>query len=359
MQYRHSFMMFFIQHRYIHCSSVNLKNYFARQSRFMKRMLNNDQSKRKWYKETITTTMPSNFILEKPEIQCNNRRMNVLNKLFMEYITDLMSTGEVASKLVGKGIEISQVKVTPRFDYLRVYWITKGDVKHDNEIEQVLHSSAGHIRHELTQLRIVGIVPVITFVKDKRFSFLAEVESKLTIADFGDDFTPTTNILKPAQESILHFKLSPHIRSKLKDIETSEENKDNEFVINLPPMRCDVFGLNQFNIMSRVQQSMKKSHGAAQSRLNSQLPDSHAPITMNSFKVADYLTAKEDKEAFSKFLVQRIIDEKHKKRRERSKMNLQKLDDINVDNTEDYNVDESYDTYNDDYSDEIELEKLK
>lgn len=39
----------------------------------------------------------------------NARRTSVLNKLFMEHITDLMATGESASEFVGYGIEINRV----------------------------------------------------------------------------------------------------------------------------------------------------------------------------------------------------------------------------------------------------------
>lgn len=39
----------------------------------------------------------------------NSRRVNVLNKLFMRYITDLMATGECASEFLGRGIEINKV----------------------------------------------------------------------------------------------------------------------------------------------------------------------------------------------------------------------------------------------------------
>jgi hypothetical protein len=39
----------------------------------------------------------------------NFRRVAVLNKLFMRHITDMMASGEVASEIFGRGIEISRV----------------------------------------------------------------------------------------------------------------------------------------------------------------------------------------------------------------------------------------------------------
>jgi hypothetical protein len=39
----------------------------------------------------------------------NFRRAAVLNKLFMRHITDMMASGEVASEILGRGVEISRV----------------------------------------------------------------------------------------------------------------------------------------------------------------------------------------------------------------------------------------------------------
>lgn len=39
----------------------------------------------------------------------NTRRLAVLNKLFMMHITDLMTTGENASRFAGYGLEINRV----------------------------------------------------------------------------------------------------------------------------------------------------------------------------------------------------------------------------------------------------------
>lgn len=39
----------------------------------------------------------------------NSKRIAVLNKLFMRYITDLMATGTSSAEFLGKGIEINRV----------------------------------------------------------------------------------------------------------------------------------------------------------------------------------------------------------------------------------------------------------
>lgn len=57
-----------------------------------------------------------------------------------------------------------QVKVTSDFKSLNVFWICKGDAR-DDEIEYLLNSVAGILRHELSILRLMGEVPFVTFVK--------------------------------------------------------------------------------------------------------------------------------------------------------------------------------------------------
>lgn len=41
----------------------------------------------------------------------SKRRMVVLNKLFMKYITEIMAMGSLGSDILGRGIEISRVSI--------------------------------------------------------------------------------------------------------------------------------------------------------------------------------------------------------------------------------------------------------
>jgi ribosome-binding factor A len=119
------------------------------------------------------------------------RRIEVLNTLFMQQITSLMSTGESSPDLLGRGITVSKVKVSNDFSRVNVYWIASG-TETDEVIEPLLVKAGFVLRHELTQLRVIGQVPPIEFVKDKTFSKIAEVQMLLEKCDFGDDFVPTS-----------------------------------------------------------------------------------------------------------------------------------------------------------------------
>lgn len=52
------------------------------------------------------------------------RRENILNKLFMKF-AKTGSDGHIANLFVGKGIEISRVKISPDFQIIFVLWIAK------------------------------------------------------------------------------------------------------------------------------------------------------------------------------------------------------------------------------------------
>lgn len=71
---------------------------------------------RKWSKESshspaILNTMTLVKSSSDGTRTTNSRRISVLNKVFMRYITDLMATGENSSEFLGRGIEINKVYV--------------------------------------------------------------------------------------------------------------------------------------------------------------------------------------------------------------------------------------------------------
>lgn len=167
------------------------------------------------------------------------RRVAVLNKLFMTHITDRMATGEASEFILGHCIEVSRVKITNDFQKVNVYWISKGN-ENDKEIERILNASAGSIRHELSQLRLMGEVPKIYFLKDLRFARIAEVDALLERAEFGDDYVPATN------EDKIKIKL---------DVKSNNTNE-------IPKMNNNVFGLNQDEIMSRIKINLTKTKSA-------------------------------------------------------------------------------------------------
>lgn len=101
--------------------------------------------------------------------------------------------------------------MSPDYKQIQVYWIAKGNEK-DDVIHKLLTKNAGQLRHELTQLRVIGVVPKLLFCKDKTLARLIEIDRKLDVADFGDDHTPLDIVSKLKTELEFNTRLEPEIR---------------------------------------------------------------------------------------------------------------------------------------------------
>lgn len=47
-----------------------------------------------------------------------------------------------------------------------MYWLAKGTTN-DELVDSILQKNSGLLRHELSQLRLMGVVPIIEFVKGR------------------------------------------------------------------------------------------------------------------------------------------------------------------------------------------------
>lgn len=112
-------------------------------------------------------------------------RMRTLNTILYKAITDLISTYEVSPQLYDLGVEISKVSLPLDFSSCRVYWKISGKSEKDDLIQQVLEKSAPRIRYLLITRQVLGSVPPVTFIKDKQYAAISEVEKLLEAADFG------------------------------------------------------------------------------------------------------------------------------------------------------------------------------
>lgn len=153
------------------------------------------------------------------------------------------------------------MKVSPDFRSISVFWLAQGD-ENDAVIDRVLKTMAGSLRHELSQLRLMGEVPRICFVKDKYYSKAAEVDILLKKADFGDDFVPTDPTIFMRAEPQLQIPLSPEERARIYEIEETVGQDDLDVEEELPEMRHNVLGLDHSAIMKKISISMDKSKKA-------------------------------------------------------------------------------------------------
>ena len=154
---------------------------------------------------------------------------------------------------------MTAVKVAPDFNSLNVFWLATAD---DSEVDNVLKGIAGPIRHELSQLRLMGEIPRVYFVRDRHYSKASEVDSLLRNADFGEEFEPTDPTLFMKSKFELQMKLSDNIKSQIYDLESHLNEDDYAEEEELPEMRHDVLGLDHQLIMKRIAVNIDKSKKA-------------------------------------------------------------------------------------------------
>ncbi|CAG5048877.1 unnamed protein product [Parnassius apollo] len=315
------------------------------------------KSKKQWYPSQTLDTIPMPSVKSLTKIKYEPgkrgvRRVAVLNKIFMKYITDIMSTGTVAMNIVGKGIEISKVRVTPDFLTVNVFWVCKGDST-DEETESLLNSVAGALRHELSTLRVMGEVPYIVFVKDRQEAQVADLQRRLAKADYGEDYTPTEmgHLLKT--EFTLDTKLSPEMKAKISQLEDDLPISEDP----IPEMTHNVYGLDHASILSRLLAARRKSKDAWSS-LKAECPviSYRAPLS----KESEVDTGKQKQELAEFLLKRQILQNKLRKQKRDSRewveTNEQNADDVN-DEYQEFE-DEYYEDYDDPYYvDEIQFPK--
>ncbi|KAK0087679.1 hypothetical protein PV325_000417 [Microctonus aethiopoides] len=293
----------------------------AREGKFMKKMIYGEIPKKKWY--PAKDARPSeliNPIVTNPTKSHVTRRVTVLNKLFMKHITDLMATGEIASSILGRGIEVSHVSVTNDFKLVKVFWLSSNASADElKEISEILNECGYKLRHELSQLKVIGVVPPIRFFEDKGLRSMMDLERKFLTADYGEDYTPTIKTERPShltlftklpsevREKILNHELNKDVEESNDKVETEEEEEEEEneiYDINLPPMRHDVLNLDHWRIMSKITHSMKKCEETARNRMNN-LATVEKQQPFDSSKIIE--RTEEDATAFEAFLLQRRI----------------------------------------------------
>lgn len=258
-----------------------------RQGKIMGKLFGNrvSGSKKRWFPSTDSQAASANVVFKQSQFgkvpnsggKNATRRMTVLNKLFMKHITDLMATGEISETILGKGLQVSRVKISQDFAYVNVFWLTSGEPGKDALLEHELQRCAGLLRHELSQLGLMGVVPRIKFVKDKLFTNMHQVEALLKDMDLTAEEENGDDDLEAKKEEI-DF-LTKHAAETLKQEfygkqstekvsmdtkESSELSKTQAAALdfNLPEMRHDVLGLDHKGIMLKILTKMRKSKQA-------------------------------------------------------------------------------------------------
>lgn len=302
----------------------------GKQAHMMKKIISG-KSKNKgfWYRERDPKPVtPNSLMTAKDNSKGASRRSIVLNKLFMEHVTDLMTTGEVSQLVLGHSIQITRVQMSLDFQLLTVYWTSTNTKMSHLVIEDVLKQAAGPLRHQLSQLMLMGEVPRVMFVADKQSAELNEVDRRLAIVDFGDDYEPKINNSNSS--------FTPQFRTT--DLDNDE----------LPKMRHDVFSLDHEKIMNRILASMSKTRSAID-RYDGYIQRSElAPSEIG------YVTAEMAEQAHSEKLQNAVLLASFLEKRKIEEKRLRKLS--KQERTEEYfdDMDDSSQHHNDRYEDDYD-----
>jgi len=150
------------------------------------------------------------------------------------------------SDIIKESIEITHVKITQDFKRINVFYIPSNNNNAPVD-QEALQKYAGIIRHELSQLRIIGVVPPIYFVENKLYCREKEVEKRLAMITFEEDSEILSKQMESDMPDVSSVDQILHKKSVVND-----NSKRDEFYIQLPTMKHDVLGLDHHKIMSRV-----------------------------------------------------------------------------------------------------------
>lgn len=270
----------------------------SHESKVLHRMIEQSSKRDKF----LTHTVSSSFVQAgskgpNPHVL---RRVTVLNKVYMDHVLQILNTCAVYAETVGDPVEISHVNITNDFKILNIYWFVEL-AKHSqiDIIERKLHVYAKELRHQLCQLRVIGRVPIVQFVKNKSVAAINEIEKLLAIADYGEDYERTSVFLN--NENLVTYTAEKRNTEDKNQLDL--ENSKDTFSITLPAMRHDVLGLDHAKIMNRIQAVVNKKFEGKLKKLESSPQN---PEAFSRFQSSlTFLTDKEQEVKFKRFLLER------------------------------------------------------
>lgn len=312
----------------------------SRQSHILKKLMSGKKRPEWKWNNSMGIAKPKElFESKKSPTKITSRRVVVLNKMFMRHVSELIANSESGNELVGLGLEITGVNVCQRYHGLNISWTATGTDDLDY-VEQKLAMISRRLRHELSQMQLMGNIPHIRFVRDRELSYFTELDALIAKADYGPDHMQSNT-----SESDLEKDFQPE----------SEPSGDLKGINStLPAMRNDVFGLDRSLIIGRIKQHMSKSKQAwkayEENKLNAenhQMPARSQPFTLNvSFDTIrqEAQNEKQSNEILREFLQKRKLALKVRKTKDNPAFNSQELDEEKLNSQRD---DDDYEEDND------------
>uniref|UniRef100_A0A8C4QKL8 Ribosome-binding factor A, mitochondrial n=1 Tax=Eptatretus burgeri TaxID=7764 RepID=A0A8C4QKL8_EPTBU len=122
------------------------------------------------------------------------RRLRILNAILLQSVSDLLTTPEVSQELYDLQLNIDAVRLSADFSVCHLYWHGQGNQDEDAHIESVLQLNSGRLRYLLQTYHVMGKIPPLVFLKDKKYAATTEVEHWLSIIKTELDNVETPEI---------------------------------------------------------------------------------------------------------------------------------------------------------------------
>lgn len=244
------------------CTKINTVH---KRGEMLAQMIKNKDKRKTWHFEILANNAKSRNVFEK--VSRPSKRQNVLNSLFIRNISDVLSTGEVLPEILGHGIEITGVKVSPCCKILHVYWqIPLSNTSANEDIATLLNRNAYKIRAELISRNVMGRVPQIFFTRDTTNAYLAAFEKaiKEVESEYKNESSVVPDDTFMSKKKIYKFANSKVEKDKIKEEPPVKVFHDDLIETKTVPvrpsdMKTDVFGLDHDILMNKINTSRNKS----------------------------------------------------------------------------------------------------
>ncbi|RWS25550.1 putative ribosome-binding factor A-like protein [Leptotrombidium deliense] len=239
-----------------------------RMSRFMNRMLKDQSTKIERVfnpSEIVSKGIPNrNF---EGNTKALKRRQQMLNKNFMETISEILSSTSFGQELRDLNVVLTQVEISRDYTVLNIFWNTTIAEMTDDEILAIskkLQFFTGKLNKMVQEKNFMQVLPIMRFVFDRETFAKKEVEHLLNKADMGSTFSPTdpTSLETPSERlTSKKGKYKTDVSTYIKegeDIKYTPEPIVPTFLCP-PDMHLNALGLDYRTLINKVLFFMKKS----------------------------------------------------------------------------------------------------
>lgn len=271
-----------LRFRYLKISKTCVRCYLAdekeRSNRFLSKMMKKksieDVLNTTGVEKNVATGVPSFLTRSKGHTRTISRRQAMLNKHFIEGLTDVLSTEAVGQTISDYGVRITQVETGQHYNYLNIYWVIP-EVTRVTEIGLKLNALGGELAKKMIERNFMTVIPIIRFNFDKNKVATENIYNALKHQqrDTKPDVNkPPVVPEPPTLDAKGYFRIDP-LRPKLYQKKVllfyeefskkkSAEDKSNYKIPSFKSpedMNLVVFGLDYKQTMDKILANLKRS----------------------------------------------------------------------------------------------------